>query len=134
MVLEKEKNLEGIQIDVLPGVALPAPAADFIFSRVAWIRAGEKEPSDTEAPAPFEFHDLATLAHLVATEETFAAGVMVSSLLRSPSTLLPSATLPNPNDNYIKSNPFRRRRKPKPQVKIVSCYIRSYWNTKYFDQ
>ena len=113
MVLEKEKNLEGIQIDVLPGVALPAPAADFIFSRVAWIRAGEKKPFKSGAPAPFEFHDLTTLAHFVATEEIFAASVMVSSLLRPPSALLPSATLPNPNDNFLKSNPFRRRRKPK---------------------
>ena len=136
------EDFERIKIDVLPGVALPAPAADFIFSRVAWIRAGEKEPFDNEAPAPFEFHDLATLAYLIATEETFAAGVMVSSLLRPPSALLPSATLPYPNDNFMKSNPFRRRKRGRfskgpvdnaiPQVKIISCYFRSYLNTKYF--
>ena len=34
--------LEDTMIDVLPGVALPALVADFIFSRVEWIRGGER--------------------------------------------------------------------------------------------
>ena len=46
--------LESIQMEVLPGVGLPAPAADFIFSRVAWIYAGEKGPFNLEAPASFD--------------------------------------------------------------------------------
>ena len=36
------ESLEHIMIDVLPGVPLPAPVADFIFSRVEWIRQGER--------------------------------------------------------------------------------------------
>ena len=104
---------ESIQIEVLPGVGLPAPAADFIFSRVAWIHAGEKGSFNLEAPASFEFHDLATLAYLVATNDSSAARLMVSNLLRPSTNMLPSASLVNRNDNYTKSNPFRKRRKQK---------------------
>ena len=104
---------ESIQIEVLPGVGLPAPAADFIFSRVAWIHAGEKGSFNLEAPASFEFHDLATLAYLVATNDSSAARLMVSNLLRPSTNMLPSASLVNRNDNYLRSNPFRRRRKQK---------------------
>ena len=107
------ESLEHIMIDVLPGVPLPAPVADFIFSRVEWIRQGERGVFESEAPASWDLHDLCTLAFLVATKDTSAAGVMVSNLLRPPSRLLPSATLVNGNNNYKKSNPFRRRRKPK---------------------
>ena len=107
------ESLEHIMIDVLPGVPLPAPVADFIFSRVEWIRQGERGVFESEAPASWDLHDLCTLAFLVATKDTSAAGVMVSNLLRPPSRLLPSATLVNGNNNYKKSNPFRRRRKLK---------------------
>ena len=94
---------------MIPGVPLPAPVADFIFSRVEWIRQGERGVFECEAPASWDLHDLCTLAFLVATKDTSAAGVMVSNLLRPPSRLLPSATLVNGNNNYKKSNPFRRQ-------------------------
>ena len=100
-------------IEVLPRVELPALVADFIFSRVEWIRQGERGVFEREAPASWDLHDLYTLAFLVATNDTSAAGVMVSNLLRPPSRMLPSATLVNGNNNYKKSNPFRRRRKSK---------------------
>ena len=109
----RDEDLVDIPIEILPGVALPAPAADFVFTRLSWIRAGKKEPFDTASPASFEFHDLATLAFLIANNETSAAADMVSNLLQTPSTLLPSATLACGNDNYTKSNPFRRQRRPK---------------------
>ena len=105
--------LEDTMIDVLPGVALPALVADFIFSRVEWIRGGERGEFKAVAPACWDLHELFTLAFLVARKETCAAGIMVSNLLRPPPTLLPSASLMSGNDNYKKGNPFRRRRKPK---------------------
>ena len=108
-----DEDLVNIPIEILPGVALPSPAADFVFSRLAWIKSGQKEPFDVTLPSSFEFHDLATLAFLIANNETSAAADMVSNLLRTPSTLLPSATLACGNDNYTKSNPFRRQRRPK---------------------
>ena len=126
--------LEDTMIDVLPGVALPALVADFIFSRVEWIRGGERGEFKAVAPACWDLHELFTLAFLVARKETCAAGIMVSNLLRPPPTLLPSASLMSGNDNYKKANPFRRRRKPKQggsvgledaliKVILVSCSI-----------
>ena len=103
----RDEDLVDIPIEILPGVALPAPAADFVFSRLAWIKSGQKEPFDVTSPSSFEFHDLATLAFLIANNETSAAADMVSNLLQTPSTLLPSATLACQNDNYTKT--------PKPQ-------------------
>ena len=63
------ESLEHIMIDVLPGVPLPAPVADFIFSRVEWIRQGERGVFESEAPASWDLHDLYTLAFLVATKD-----------------------------------------------------------------
>ena len=105
--------LENVWTDVLPGVPLPATAANFIFARIEWIRQGESGTFLMEAPSPWKHSDLCTLAFLIAGREISSATLMVTNLLQPPSTLLHSSTLVYQNDNYLKSRPLRRRRKQK---------------------
>ena len=107
----KEGCLESIFIEVHPGLAVPAEAADFVFNRLEWIRQGEEGPFPYVAPLPWEFHDLCTLAYFVANNEISAAHDLVRNLVRPPSILLPSATETTANNNHLRANPFRRRRK-----------------------
>ena len=104
------QDLSNVFTDVLPGLPLPGGAACFVLARIEWIRQGEVDAFDVEAPSPWNFYDLCTLAYLVANHETSAARLMVANVLRPPSILLPSATLMNDNDNYLKKRPFRRRK------------------------
>ena len=97
--------------DVLPGLPLPSGAANFIFSRLAWIQEGEEGVFDLEAPLSWNRDDLCTLAFLISNHETSSARLLVANLLKPPSTLLPSASLPDQDFNYLKSHPFRRSRK-----------------------
>ena len=130
MVLQE---LENTLTDILPGLSLPAGAACFVIARAEWIRQGEVDAFDFEAPSPWHFNDLCTLAFLVANHEIDAARLMVANLLQPPSILLPSATLVNKNDNYLTKCPFRRRKRKQGrcgpendkelQVMITFCYI-----------
>ena len=103
------QDLKNVFTDILPGLSLPAGAACFVIARVDWIRQGEVNAFDVEALSPWNFDDLCTLAFFVANHETDAARLMVANLL------LPSATLLNQNDNYIKKRPFRRRKQTRRQ-------------------
>ena len=108
-------DLENESTDVLPGLCLPAGAASFVFARIQWIQGGEKEVFDMEAPPPWDFFDLCTLAFLVSNRETSSAKLMLSNILQPcpPSILLPSATLINQNNNFLRKHPFRRRGRQK---------------------
>ena len=44
-------NLDTVQIDVAPGLALPAGAANFIFNRLQWISEGETGSFEIGAPS-----------------------------------------------------------------------------------
>ena len=103
------QDLKNVFTDILPGLSLPAGAACFVIARVDWIRQGEVNAFDVEALSPWNFDDLCTLAFFVANHKTDAARLMVANLL------LPSATLLNQNDNYIKKRPFRRRKQTRRQ-------------------
>ena len=103
--------LENELTDVLPGQPLPSEAANFISSRLAWIQEGEEGVFDLEAPLSWNRDDLCTLAFLISNHETSSARLLVANLLKPPSTLLPSASLPDQDFNYLKSHPFRRSRK-----------------------
>ena len=127
-------DLDNEFTDILPGLSLPAGAASFVFARIQWIQGGEKDVFDMEAPPPWDFFDLCTLAFLVSNRETSSAKLMLSNLLQPcpPSSLLPSATLMNQNDNFMKAQPFRCRRRrrrrafstPQPsQVYFVYNYL-----------
>ena len=77
MVLQE---LENTLTDILPGLSLPAGAACFVIARAEWIRQGEVEAFDFEAPSPWHFNDLCTLAFLVANHEIDAA-IRISGII-----------------------------------------------------
>ena len=129
------QDLKNVFTDILPGLSLPAGAACFVIARVDWIRQGEVNAFDVEAPSPWNFDDLCTLAFFVANHETDAARLMVANLLQPPSILLPSATLMDKNDNYLVKCPFRRRKQrqgrcassgPKNDIKLQVITIYAY--------
>ena len=82
------QDLKNVFTDILPGLSLPAGAACFVIARVDWIGQGEVNAFDVEAPSPWIFDDLCTLAFFVANHETGA---------------------------YIKKRPFRRRKQTRGQ-------------------
>ena len=102
-------NLDTVQIEVAPGLALPAGAANFVFNRLQWISEGETGIFETGAPDGWDFNDLCTLAFLLSNQEFLLAQDMVQNLLRLPSILQPSATLAGGNNNHLKTRPFRGR-------------------------
>ena len=104
-------NLDTVQIDVAPGLALPAGAANFIFNRLQWISEGETGSFEIGAPSGWDFSDLCTLAFLLSNQEIASAQDMVENLLRPPTMLQSSATLAVGNNNYLKRRPFRGRLK-----------------------
>ena len=104
-------NLDTVQIDVAPGLALPAGAANFVFNRLQWISEGETGTFETGAPDGWDFNDLCTLAFLLSNREFLLAQDMVQNLLRLPSILQPSSTLAVGNNNHLKLRPFRGRLK-----------------------
>ena len=104
-------DLENSFTDVLPGLSVPAGAANFVFARIGWICEGEIGVFDVEAPPPWNFDDLCTLSSFVMNREMTAARLMVSHIFQPPSFMLTSATLVTQNNNFKKKNPFRRRRK-----------------------
>ena len=101
-------DLENEFTDVLPGLSLPARAASFVFARITWIQGGEKEVFDMEAPPPWNFFDLCTLAFLVSNRETSSAKLMLSNLLLP---CPPSSLLPPPRTNAERLAPSSYLRK-----------------------
>ena len=96
-------DLEDVWTEVLPGLPLPAGAANF----------------NVEPPSSWDFGELCTLALLVANGETSAARLMVSNMMQSSTNLLPSATLMTQNNNFLLQNPFRRKRAKKNRRRRV---------------
>ena len=62
---------------------------------------------------------------LVMNRETTAARLLVSHLIQPPSFLLRSrpATLVTPNNNFLRKNPFRRRKKPRTGGSASSPFV-----------
>ena len=104
-------DLDTVQIEVAPGLALPAGAANFIFNRLRWISEGETGSFEIGAPSGWEFNDLCTLSFLLSNQEFSLAQGMVENLQQLPSILRPSATLTVGNNNHLKKRPFRGRLK-----------------------
>ena len=71
----------------------------------------KKEKKESSIWRHLDRDDLCTLAFLISNHETSSARLLVANLLKPPSTLLPSASLPDQDFNYLKSHPFRRSRK-----------------------
>ena len=86
-------DLEDVWTEVLPGLPLPAGAANFVFAWKEWMRNGEIGVFNVEPPSSWDFGELCTLALLVANGETSAARLMVSNMMQSSTNLLPSETM-----------------------------------------
>ena len=102
---------------IAEGVWVPPGVADFIFSRIEWIREGEQADFQVGVPNGYQFDDLATLAHLIVTEDFAAAKVLAANLPRSQMWMEPSSSLPEGNANYLRKNPFKRLRGKQRKVK-----------------
>ena len=113
-------DLEDVWTEVLPGLPLPAGAANFVFAWKEWMRNGEICVFNLEPPSSWDFGELCTLALLVANGETSAARLMVSNMMQSSTNLLPFATLMTQNNNFLLENPFRRKRAKKNRGRRVS--------------
>ena len=131
-------NLDTVLIDVAPGLALPAGAANFVFNRLQWISDGEIGTFETGAPNGWDFNDLCTLAFLLSKREFVLAQDMVQNLLRYPSILQQSSTLAVGNNNHLKLRPFRgrlkhcgkQRRGPEKNVSVVDKADDGYTNAE----
>ena len=102
-------------VEIRPGIFVPAAVATFLVQRLQWIEGGEEGLFQVVEPAGFEFHDLCTLAFLLGKEQWGKAKEMVKNLPR-PMQMDPSARLCEGNDNYLHKNPFRRRRRRRKTV------------------
>ena len=99
--------------DVAHGIKVPCPVADFIFSRLQWIRSGEVESFQVPPPPGWDSNDLCTGAFLLSNEDFSSARVLFENLPPPPMFINPSSTLLKEsfNNNHLKRNPFKARRK-----------------------
>ena len=134
------ENLEDQWLKVWPGIALPLPAADYVFTWMNSIRKGEAGPDDIgdHPRCGLALNQLSTLAHLIVHEDIVAAQLLVSNLLLPPSTMmpastmLPSSTLIPKNDNYMRTNPFRRRRRKQSNLVQVILLSQEHFVNYHF--
>ena len=100
-----------------PDIWVPPGVADFLISRMQWIREGEQADFQVVAPKGFDFDDLATLAYLIVTGDLVSAKVLADNLPRSLWMETSSSSLVEENLNYNLKNPFRRRRGKKRRLR-----------------
>ena len=123
-----------MEMQVGPDIYVPPVVADYLFSRMGWIREGEQGNFQVEVPRGYDFADLATLAHLIVTDDLGPAKVLADNLPRSQMWMEPSSTsLLEGNANYTLKNPFKRRRGKKGRrnrkeaaensVQVKNCII-----------
>ena len=115
-------------------IYVPPGIADYIFSRIHWIQEGEQGNFQVEVPRGYDFADLATLAHLIVTDDLGPAKALADNLPRSQMWMEPTSTsLLEGNANYTLKNPFKRRRGKKGKrnrneaaensVQVKNCII-----------
>ena len=96
-----------------PDIWVPPLVADYLISRMQWVKEGEKTDFQVGAPAGYEVDDLNTLAYLIVTGDFAAAKELADNLPRSQMWMEPSSSLVASNANYTVTNPFKRRRRRK---------------------
>ena len=106
-----------MDVEIEPGVFVPPPVVNFLLQRLQWIKGGEEGPFQVLEPKGFEFHDLCTLAYLIANNHLPMAAKMAVNLPRPPMMMMRSSSLVEANDNYLAGNPFKRRRAKKRRNK-----------------
>ena len=95
-----------------PDIWVPPKVADYLMSRMEWMKEGEKTDFQVGAPAGYEVDDLNTLAYLIVTGDFVAAKELADNLPRSQMWMEPSSSsLVDSNANYTVTNPFKRRRR-----------------------
>ena len=129
-----------------PDIWVPPLVADYLISRMQWVKEGEKTDFQVGAPAGYEVDDLNTLAYLIVTGDFAAAKELADNLPRPQMWMEPSSSLVASNANYTVTNPFKRRRRRKknrgensvqvicslPQISMccsVQCSILHYTQT-----
>ena len=123
-----------MEMQVGPDIYVPPVVADYLFSRMGWIREGEQGNFQVEVPRGYNYGDLATLAHLIVTDDLGPAKALADNLPRSQMWMEPSSTsLLEGNANYTLKNPFKRRRGKKGRrnrkeaaensVQVKNCII-----------
>ena len=101
-----------------PDIWVPPGVADYLMSRMHWLREEEQGDFQVPVPAGYEFDDLATLAYLIVTDDLVSAKELADNLPRSQMWMEPrSASLVENNMNYQMKNPFKRRRKKQSRRK-----------------
>ena len=96
-----------------PDIWVPPLVADYLISRMQWVKEGEKTDFQVGAPAGYEVDDLNTLAYLIVTGDFAAAKELADNLPRPQMWMEPSSSLVASNANYTVTNPFKRRRRRK---------------------
>ena len=95
------------------GVVAPVFVADFLFSYLQWLE-DQSNPFEAKVPSGWEMGDLLTVGYLLANEEAILAQEMIDNLIpRQDVKASNQTTLMEANDNYLKKNPFRRRKQTK---------------------
>ena len=94
-----------------PDIWVPPGVADYLISRMHWIREGEQGDFQVGPPAGYKVEDLATLAYLIVSGDLVSAKELADNLPRSQMWMEPrSASLVENNMNYQLKNPFKRRK------------------------
>ena len=96
-----------------PDIWVPPTVADYLISRMQWIKEGEKTDFQVGAPAEYEVDDLNTLAYLIVTGDFAAAKELADNLPRPQMWMEPSSSLVDSKANCTMTNPFKRRRRRK---------------------
>ena len=90
-----------------PDIWVPPGVADYLMSRMHWLREEEQGDFQVPVPAGYEFDDLTTLAYLIVTDDVVAARELADNLPRSM-WMETSSSDSTTNQNHLKKNPFRR--------------------------
>ena len=96
-----------------PDIWVPPLVADYLISRMQWVKEGEKTDFQVGAPAGYEVDDLNTLAYLIVTGDFAAAKELADNLPRPQMWMEPSSSLVDSKANCTMTNPFKRRRRRK---------------------
>ena len=74
---------DALNIEIKPGIFVPLAVANFLLRRLEWINQGGDGPFQVLVPKGFNFHDLCTLADLIANNQSQLATKMADNLSRS---------------------------------------------------
>ena len=98
------------------GIVAPVFVADFLLSYLQWREGEQSHPFEATVPFGWFLEDLLTVGYLLANKEAILAQELLDNLIPRPQVPRQASTPTNlmeGNDNYLKKNPFRRRKQTK---------------------